>query len=290
MKPSEEHISKFRTDMWSGKITEISGEMFENSFRSSMIKLSKSDSKECKNECRRKIGSNRTKVVDNSRYECSDNFQKKSENICKNDKYRNRCNDKEVLFSKFLIIENRIESRTHKSDKFLEKKPKSSEFIQPNRTIYEKDESEKYCHEYPHRKKCCRNKAKNRLSFESRNMRSCVNFGSSSGNFSLGHVSRKRLKSRKVYKKTLKKQMEILSFSTVDLFHGTFSPDGDMFPFTERTFVEIFIGIKSYCFHILLTIPTIESHLPSFLKEFLFSFFKSRDIDEIVVGSHKNSF
>ena len=84
--------------------------------------------------------------------------------------------------------------------------------------------------------------------------------------------------------------MEILSFSTVDFLYGALSSDGDVFPFTERTFIEIFVRIESYCFHIFLTITTIESHLPSFLEEFLFSFFKSRDIDEIVIGSHRYSF
>lgn len=82
--------------------------------------------------------------------------------------------------------------------------------------------------------------------------------------------------------------MEILSFSTVDLFYRAFCSDGDMFPFANRALVEVFIRIEPDGIHIFLAITAVESHFSPLLDKFLFSLFKSRDIDEVVIGSHSD--
>lgn len=120
MKPSEEHISELRPDVRSSEITEISAKMFKSSFRSSMVELCETDSEKCENKGRREIRGDRSKVVNHSWYKCTNNLECKSEDVREDDKNRHRPDDEEILSGKFLVIEDRIESRSHKSDKFLE--------------------------------------------------------------------------------------------------------------------------------------------------------------------------
>jgi len=76
-----------------------------------------------------------------------------------------------------------------------------------------------------------------------------------------------------------------LSPLAVYFFHRTLGSDGDFFAFAERALVDVFVGIESYGIDFLLAITTIERYFSSLLSEFFFLFFKSRDVDEIVVGS-----
>lgn len=196
MEPPEEHIPDLRTDMRSSEIAEVSAEVKPGSLGPGMIELCESDREERENQSGREIGSDRSKIVDGSRNERSDDFERESEDIGKDDEYRYSRDDEEILASEFFVIENGVESRTHESDEFLKEEPKPPESVQSNRPIHEEDHYKEHRHEYPHRKERSRDKTENRLSFEGRNMRSSVDFGSGGGCFGRGHESRKRLKSR----------------------------------------------------------------------------------------------
>lgn len=195
MEPPEEHISELRPNVRSGEVAEISAEVLPGPLSPGMVELCESDRKESKNEGGREVGGNRSEVVDNSWHERPDDFECEPEDIREDDEDRHGRDDEKVLSGEFLVIENGIESRSHESYEFLKEEPEASELTEPNRSVHEKDDCEKHRHEQPHRKKRGCDETKNRLSFEGRNMRSGMDFGSC-GYFGRCHESKKRLKSR----------------------------------------------------------------------------------------------